>query len=205
MKQKILASLLLLGVSSALGCAQKNEREPVLVPASGTAGARASVQPTEQAPSTRWPSPNLANELDLSQSGEQPTKLAQPLPGAVPGRAARETASGMTGTGQIPYRVPAAREVELLVDQAATRITASRCERALVCENVGSRRQYDTLVDCQRRLSGDTRRVLGPSCNNGVDVSRLDDCEREIRASNCNLALDMDRATSCHPNTLCNR
>ena len=198
--------LLLLASGTAVGCARDNDREPVLVPASGTTGGRASSQPTEPAPSIDWPAPNLNEELELDQSGEQPTKLSRPLAGALPARAALETSSGSTGTGQIPGRVPAAREVELMLDQAATRITASRCERAFACQNVGSGRSFGTHADCRRRLGSDTRRALGASCSEGIDANRLGDCEREIRGEDCNLALDaLENAASCRASALCNR
>ena len=207
MRKTTFLSLLLLGSSgSALGCARETQREPVLVPASGTTDDRPSAQATEPAPSLDWPAPNLTQELELAPSGDHPTKLSRRLPGAPHARAAPETNSGLTGTGQIPERVPVARDVGLLVDQAATRITASRCERAFTCQNVGSGRSFDTLTDCQRRLSSDTRSALGSSCSKGVDGGRLGDCEREIRSADCNLAPDaLQSAPSCRGSVLCSR
>jgi len=207
MKNTTFLSLLLLSASgSAASCAQKTEREPVLVPASGTTSERASLEPAQPAPARDWPAPNVSQELELSPSGDQPTKLSRPLPDAVPGRAATVTSSGLTGTGEIPGRVLATRETELLLDQAATRITASRCERAFACQNVGSGRPFDTLADCRRRLSNDTRLTLGSNCTKGVDANHLGDCEREIRSADCSFTLGtLSGSVSCQAAALCNR
>jgi len=202
----LISVLLLLGTSSALGCAPgRSSREPVLVPASGTGGPRASSEPVEPDPATVWASPSVDTQLDLAPSGEQPTKLARPLPGAVPGQVSPETSSGLTGAGEIPGRAPTAREAELMIDQAGARITATRCEREFACQKAGTGPFDATLADCQRRVSADTRRTLNPGCTKGIDVSRIADCEREIRSVDCNFALDsLDRAIRCGASTLCN-
>ena len=205
MKNRLLASfLLLLGGGSVLGCANANSTEPVLVPASGTVVARAPSLPTEPAPSHQWPAPNISEELELDDSGDHPTKLARPLPGAVPGRAAAETSNGLTGTGEIPGRVSGRPGAQLMIDQAGARITSALCERELACNNVGTGRAYGTPSDCQRRQSSDTQRALGPGCSKGVDIDRLDDCEREIRSRSCNFGLDsLERTANCRATALC--
>src|SRR5262245_29973241 len=197
--------LLLLGAGGALGCASDNTREPALVPAPGTVSSRtpAPAPAAEPAATEQPPISTVNGQLELTPSGEQPTKLSRPLTTAVPTRAAPETSQGLTGTGQVPGGVETTRETTLMIEQASARLTATRCDRERSGNNLGADRPYASLGDCQRRLSVDLRVAQNPSCNKGIDLGQIDACEREIRTQSCALPLDsLERTVSCRASAL---
>jgi len=84
-------------------------------------------------------------------------------------------------------------------------ITASRCSREAVCNNIGAKHKYATMAECKTKLSDEKSDDLNfKDCPRGIDKKELDECLTAIKKEDCNNPLDsLSRLAACRSSDLC--
>ncbi len=92
-------------------------------------------------------------------------------------------------------------------EDAASRITARRCERELDCNDVGAGKKYEDNAACEREVAHDLQAELRPSkCTYGVREDKLNECLEELRNGKCGNPLDtVSGLATCRTGRICLR
>ncbi len=90
-------------------------------------------------------------------------------------------------------------------DAAVERITAARCEREKMCNDIGPDKSYATLQACMNELGHDKAVDLRKEeCPSGVAEADLSDCLTDIRNEKCGNPFDsVSRSAACRRGKLC--
>src|SRR5512146_566381 len=71
-------------------------------------------------------------------------------------------------------------------DDAAMRLTVTRCERETTCANIGPGRRWADRGACERELfPSASGRLAAETCAAGVDEPKLTKCRADVRATPC--------------------
>lgn len=115
------------------------------------------------------------------------------------------TTSSRTSTLELTSAPYASNASNVSNDEAALQVMTARCDRAIQCKNVGSRRAFVNRDSCAEELGREVQAELRhKECAGGVDRNRLATCLALARHERCGSVLDsVDRETSCRRDTLC--
>jgi hypothetical protein len=90
-------------------------------------------------------------------------------------------------------------------DDAASRLTDARCNRAKACNQLGKDEKYADMGACKREVAHDLESDLRPGeCPRGIRQEKLSNCIQEIQNEKCgNLADKISRLATCRTGSLC--
>ena len=90
-------------------------------------------------------------------------------------------------------------------DDAVSRLTEARCDRAKACNQLGEKEKYADDAACKREIHHDLQADLRPGeCPGGIRQQKLSNCLEEIRNEKCGNPLDkVSRLATCRTGSLC--
>jgi hypothetical protein len=90
-------------------------------------------------------------------------------------------------------------------DEALLRLTKARCEREVICGQIGRGGAFPDRGACERDLRGRANaELLGRECPRGIHEGHLEDCISEVRKETCgNPRHTAERIDICADGQLC--
>jgi hypothetical protein len=90
-------------------------------------------------------------------------------------------------------------------DDAVTRLTDARCDRAKACNQLGDKEKYKDDAACRREEKHDLQADLRPGeCPRGIKDEKLQNCIAEIKNEKCGNPFDkISRLATCRTSSLC--
>jgi hypothetical protein len=93
------------------------------------------------------------------------------------------------------------------VNRALQSIAATRCDRAMRCQQIGSAQgqKWSSLDACVTSVRQNEREDINLyACPGGIDQKELNECLAEIRSAECGSALDaIQQMAACRSSDLC--